>query len=304
MRTCNTSSHRAFEQERRERGQAIFRLRRRHERNLERSYGSSEVDSRTSSGNGVQDSVTSVLDDPDVAAVLENDLQGRGSSWKPPTNPKKAQAKTLDSLSKKAAINRRWTHNEQLLVRTCGVVISRATFYEAESPSNVVVSGIVHDQESCILIASQRFLLATFPTPLPRAQPSYCFFDSACILLKHLSATEETRLDNIAFVVDVFHALTKHKDTDTFCQVNCNPAAFPELYNQLLEWLYNSSACEQTNGWFGQFLPIVREMGEVNYNFFLDEMIVVHNEWQVGVLEARGARPRLVPMDELRLPRE
>ena len=39
----------------------------------------------------------------------------------------------------KAAFTRRWTFNEQLMVRPCGVILSRATFYEAESPSNVVV---------------------------------------------------------------------------------------------------------------------------------------------------------------------
>ncbi|TFK82519.1 hypothetical protein K466DRAFT_500174 [Polyporus arcularius HHB13444] len=233
LRTCSTPAHRAFEKERRERGQALFRLKRRHERALEQS-------------------------------VTRGD--------------------TLEDLTKKATISRRYTHNEELIVRTCGVVLSRATFYEAESPSN-------------------RFLLATFPPQLPRAQPSFCFFDSACLLLKHIFATQEARLDNIALVVDVFHAVNKHKDSDEFCQMNCNPASFPELINEANEWWFNSSACEQTNGWFGQFLPVVREMGEVNYNFFLDEMIMEHNEWQVDVLRARGARPRLVPMAELALPR-
>ncbi|TFK82744.1 hypothetical protein K466DRAFT_499739, partial [Polyporus arcularius HHB13444] len=234
-RTCSTPAHRAFENERRERGQALFRLRRRHERTLEQA-------------------------------------DQRGD--------------TLQNLTKKSAISRRWTHNEQLMVRTCGVVLSRATFYEAESPSNA------------------RFVLSTFPPQFPRAQPSFLFFDSACILLKHLLASGETRLDNIGLVVDVFHAINKHKDSDEFCQMNCNPASFPELYNENNEWWYNSSACEQTNVWFGLFLPVVREMGEVNYNFFLDEMIMEHNDWQVEVLRARGSRPRLVPIAELALPRD
>ncbi len=34
---------------------------------------------------------------------------------------------------------RAWTHNEQLCVRCCGVVVSRATFYNAESVSNCAV---------------------------------------------------------------------------------------------------------------------------------------------------------------------
>lgn len=42
-------------------------------------------------------------------------------------------------LKMKAAFTRRWTFNEQLMVRPCGIIISRATFYEAESPSNALV---------------------------------------------------------------------------------------------------------------------------------------------------------------------
>lgn len=39
----------------------------------------------------------------------------------------------------KGAFSRRWTHNEQLLVRPCGVVIGRATFYQWESMTAVKV---------------------------------------------------------------------------------------------------------------------------------------------------------------------
>lgn len=40
----------------------------------------------------------------------------------------------------KGVFSRRWTHNEQLMVRPCGVVVGRATFYFAESMSGVKVS--------------------------------------------------------------------------------------------------------------------------------------------------------------------
>lgn len=43
----------------------------------------------------------------------------------------------------KGAFGRKWTHNEQLMVRPCGVVIGRATFYNAESVSAVKVSEIL-----------------------------------------------------------------------------------------------------------------------------------------------------------------
>ena len=105
--------------------------------------------------------------------------------------------------------------------------------------------------------------------------------------------------------VDVFHANTKHKATDEFCQQHCNPALFPELRDETnTHWIFNSSAAEQTNVWFGKFLPIVREMSEVHFNFFLDEMIMVHNAFRDALLRKRGKYPRIIPLEELRLPRQ
>ena len=150
---------------------------------------------------------------------------------------------------------------------------------------------------------SQAFLLATFPHELPRCQPSFCFFDNNCILLKHILASGETRLSNVGLPVDVFHATVKHKDTDAFCAMNCNPASFPELMDGT-KWVFNSSVAEQTNSWYGKFLPIVREMTRIHYNFFLDEMVSVYNDWKVSTLSQRAMRPRTIPLEELRLPRK
>ncbi|KAI0713063.1 hypothetical protein C8T65DRAFT_574185, partial [Cerioporus squamosus] len=237
-RTCSTPAHREFEDQKREEGQAIFRLKKRLQNR----------------------SVTSAM---------------RGSGDSGSGQPKM-----------KGALGRRYTHNEQLMVRCCGVILSRATFFEAESMSNCY-----------------RFVVATFPPHFPRALPSFIFFDNNCNFLKHLLALGEERLLQIGFPVDVFHALRKHKDSDGFCQLNCNPAGYPELFNALNQWLFNSSAAEQANVWFGKFLPVVREMSEMHYNFFLDEMILIRNEYTVSVLEKRGSHPRLVPLEELALPR-
>ena len=115
----------------------------------------------------------------------------------------------------------------------------------------------------------QQFINGTFPAEFPRALPSFLFFDNNCLLLKHLRAVGDKRLMEIGLPVDVFHAIRKHKDSDGFCQLNCNPAGFCELYTADNEWIFNSSAAEQGNVWFGKFLPVVREMGEVHYNFFV-----------------------------------
>ncbi|RDX40837.1 hypothetical protein OH76DRAFT_1504468 [Lentinus brumalis] len=222
-RTCRTPAHRQHEEDKREKGKAFFRLKKR----------------------------------------ADDKLQGI-----------------------KASLGRRWTHNEQLMFRPCGVILSRCTFYESESVGNAL-----------------RFILATFPEHLPRAMPSYIFFDNNCLLLKHILASKEHRLDDIGLPVDVFHAIRKHKESDAFCAMNCNPACFTELYSDGLGWLFNSSAAEQGNVWFGKFMAVAREMSEIHYNFFLDEMILIHNEQRVEVLRKRGCHPRTVPLDELAMPR-
>ena len=106
----------------------------------------------------------------------------------------------------------------------------------------------------------------------------------------------------MGFPVDMFHAVNKHSEDDGYCQEHCNPAGFAELLDENEEWIFNSSVCEQINVWVGKFLPVVREMTEVHFNFFLDRMISTHNELKVAILEARGRRPRLVPVDELMSP--
>lgn len=43
----------------------------------------------------------------------------------------------------KGVFSRKWTHNEQLMVRPCGIVIGRATFYQSESVTGVKVNTVV-----------------------------------------------------------------------------------------------------------------------------------------------------------------
>jgi hypothetical protein len=103
---------------------------------------------------------------------------------------------------------------------------------------------------------------------------------------------DDPAFDNVALPVDVFHFKCKHSERDTFCQENCNPALFPELLGENGKgWYFNSSAAEQTNAWFGAFLPICREMLHVKYNFFLDEMIIMRNRMTKAKLEKDGKSP-------------
>src|SRR3977135_1628959 len=123
--------------------------------------------------------------------------------------------------------------------------------------------------------------------------------DSNCIISAMLRAQGDTYFENCALPVDVFHYKYKHKKTDTWCTQNCNPALWAELITAQGTWLFNSSAAEQMNAWFGGFLSIVREMQVDRYNFFLDKMIRRRNNMIVSDLKAKGRSPYLIPREEL-----
>ncbi|KAJ7121167.1 hypothetical protein C8R44DRAFT_622980 [Mycena epipterygia] len=194
-----------------------------------------------------------------------------------------APASDLDYLDQiRGRLSRRWTHNEQLMVRCCGVIISRATFFGSEA----ITADFIH---------------VTFPPHYPGSLPSYIFFDTNCLLIRYLAASQDpldARLAAVGFPVDAFHASRKHKDSDAFCIANCSPVTFPEIVKGT-EWIFNSSVAEQTNVWFGKFQPIVKEMSVLRYNFFLDEMISRRNEWFVEELRLKGQKPHFIPLEDL-----
>ncbi|PBK83279.1 hypothetical protein ARMGADRAFT_945016, partial [Armillaria gallica] len=186
-------------------------------------------------------------------------------------------------------LNRKWTHNEQLFVRPCGVIVSRCTFYHAEG------------LESC-----NDFLKVTFPTSqYPSCLPSYIFYDNNCQMLRHLWKQRDPYYNKTGMVVETWHAQS-HKETDEFCRRWCLPSRFPELIMDDgkggKKWRFNASAAEQANSWFGGYHPIVREMSRARYTFYLDEMIAMRNRAVVAKLEDQGQAPVLAPESVLRAP--
>ncbi|KAJ6619830.1 hypothetical protein B0H10DRAFT_1124062 [Mycena sp. CBHHK59/15] len=179
-----------------------------------------------------------------------------------------------DKPAVKGRMSRSWTHNEQLFVRCCGVILSWETFFGLEG-----ISGV------------KDFLKATFPPEYPGSLPSYIFYDNNCQFLKHIQSSGDSYFDNVGLPVDVFHFKCKHTIRDGFCQVNCNPAQFLELIGENDKWVFNSSAAEQANVWFGKFQNTVQEMPVLRFNFFLDEMISIRNEKIVQDLRKSGRKP-------------
>lgn len=60
------------------------------------------------------------------------------SEVEPPSSP--PAASPAKAKVPKVQLSRRWTHNEQLFVRCCGIIIARATFYGSEAISGVKAS--------------------------------------------------------------------------------------------------------------------------------------------------------------------
>ncbi|KAF9006230.1 hypothetical protein BDZ89DRAFT_966122 [Hymenopellis radicata] len=172
-----------------------------------------------------------------------------------------------------------FTHCEMLALCPCGVIKGRTTLFNAEGIKGVVT-----------------WLKCLFPAELPECLPSAFFYDKACHTLKHLLATGDSYLTaKTAILYDLFHGAFCHKEADVFCNAYCNPANFPELLDEQGRIVFNTSACEQANVWFGGFGTMVREMTLAHFLFFLDEMILVHNEVVVMRLQEEGLNPTVLP---------
>ncbi|GJE99712.1 hypothetical protein PsYK624_159830 [Phanerochaete sordida] len=180
----------------------------------------------------------------------------------------------------RALFGRRRTHNEQIIVAPCGVIIARMTFFASESVSAVA-----------------EFIRQVYREL--RHRPDHVYFDNNCLMRRHLDRANDTWFANIGLSVDPFHFNSKHKKTDQFCQDFCNPASFGELYADDGSWFFNSSIAEQTNVWLANYNSVLREMRVERFNFFLDEMIIRRNRQTIAKLDREGALPVTWPDSQL-----
>ncbi|KAK7016189.1 hypothetical protein VNI00_018973 [Paramarasmius palmivorus] len=184
----------------------------------------------------------------------------------------------------KAIFSQQQTHNEQIAVCPCGVIVGRTTFHGTEAVSNID-------------LLEQLFLKALCNIP-GFQKPEGFIYDCACDL--HQQHQGDPWYNNVALCVDVFHFLNKHKVTHKHCQENCNPATYPKLMtDDKTGWFFNTSIAEQTNLWLGGYQAICRELGAIKFNFFLDEMIRLHNAEIVRQLATQGYNPWCTPANVL-----
>ncbi|KAH9809233.1 hypothetical protein DFH28DRAFT_905872 [Melampsora americana] len=169
--------------------------------------------------------------------------------------------------SNRVCLSRSRTHNDQLIVGTCGIILARETFFHSESVSAV-----------------RDFILRTFPHQMPQV----CFYDNACKLVEHIyhGGEEYTAFLNTVFPVDPFH-FRGHKASDDFCQHDTDPKLFPEL-QESGNWIFNSSAAEMTNVWYGGFASVARSMSAIRFNFMMEDMIERRNDWLIRRLAKRS----------------
>ena len=105
FRTCSIESHRLFQEAADEKNTAMFQLQTRLQN----------------------------------AAISEVPLAGSSASG-PAAQSIPSDAIPTPSSHVKGNLTRSWTHNEQLFVRCCGIIISRATMFGSEGITGVKVS--------------------------------------------------------------------------------------------------------------------------------------------------------------------
>ncbi|KAJ7350894.1 hypothetical protein DFH08DRAFT_695269 [Mycena albidolilacea] len=267
-----------------ERGRAAFTLRDRlrkhrlaHPSNQAPVIEGSMGEGDAGEGEGDEDEGEQWFDQDDSGHIHLRPAEHPGSIGVDDSTPCEAAKSDTGNRKFKVLFGGLRTHNEQILVHPCGIIVLCATFYNAEAVSNV----LLHVQK-------------TFSVP-HAFKPEHFIYDTNCDAKQQVMAHPDVWwwFHDVGMTVDVFHFLHKHKATHTFCQENNNPADYPELMGpDGNTWFFNTSIAEQTNVWLGGYQSICREMLPVKYNFFLDEMIRLHNQTIVANLAAAGHEPR------------
>ncbi|KDR71533.1 hypothetical protein GALMADRAFT_102508 [Galerina marginata CBS 339.88] len=273
MKTCSLPLHQEMEWKHHERSTGSFLYRQR----LQHASVSQPVDSFSHAKNVPEQDIqedfeTYIVGKKDkVTLHVEKNLGSVGTDDFPPEPcPSKSES---GNRTFKAHFGRQRTHNEQTLVRPCGIIFARATMFNAEAVSNFLV--MVKNAFS-----------------VPGAQkPEHIFYDTNC--LARQQAEKDPWFKGIGMCVDAWHFRNKHAVTHEYCQRNCNPAMYPELMDALMAWFFNTSIAEQTNAWLGGYHSMCREMLPAKYDFFLDEMIRLRNIEVLLHLQRQNRHPRI-----------
>ncbi|KAF7355375.1 hypothetical protein MSAN_01454100 [Mycena sanguinolenta] len=155
----------------------------------------------------------------------------------------------------------------------CGVPIGWGKCYRSESTPHVLQ------------------ILNNIWADYPDFRPSYIAYDNACDLLRHIvhQNSDDIWLATTKFIVDAWHYIG-HKATDVLCRTRCNPAPMdgsqPDLVLTMQDAngevhqtrAFNTETAEQFNSWLNGFESQLRQMSDVNYDFFVHVLMLIYSE--------------------------
>ncbi|KAJ7862432.1 hypothetical protein B0H13DRAFT_1726164 [Mycena leptocephala] len=132
----------------------------------------------------------------------------------------------------------------------------------------------------------------------PNSRPSFIAYNDACDLLRHIVTQNlNDPWFSTKFIVDTWHYLG-HRATDILCRLWCNPApknratlndtngSQPDLVlveedaNGICHQTraFNTETTEQLNSWLNGFESQLRQISDVNYDFFVHVLMMIYAE--------------------------
>jgi hypothetical protein len=116
-------------------------------------------------------------------------------------------------------------------------------------------------------------------------------YDKACELLRHIVTQDmqDLWLTSTKFIVDAWHYIN-HRTTDTLCRTRCNPAptdgSQPDLVISEVDdngvahqtRAFNTETAEQLNSWLNGFESQLRQMTDINFDFFIHVLMMLYGE--------------------------
>jgi hypothetical protein len=135
----------------------------------------------------------------------------------------------------------------------------------------------------------------------PESRPSYIAYDDACDLLRHIVTQNPTDLwlATTKFIVDAWHYIG-HRATDILCRTRCNPAPMdgsqPDLVLTEVDEngdahqtrAFNTETAEQLNSWLNGFESQLRQMSDVNFDFFMHVLMLIYAETVEKRIASKG----------------
>ncbi|KAJ7089936.1 hypothetical protein C8R44DRAFT_957759 [Mycena epipterygia] len=125
----------------------------------------------------------------------------------------------------------------------------------------------------------------------PHSKPSFIAYDDACDLLRHIVTQnpDDPWHTTTKFMVDAWRYIG-HRATDILCRLWCNPAPANGSQPDLIvvqeddngvrhqTRAFNTETAEQLNSWLSDFKSQLRQMSDVNYDFFVHVLMMIYAE--------------------------